>query len=342
MPEPLSAEARRASRPMTFKGEHVSGKELIEAVRLKNASRIKELLDRGADPNAVYGPHELGLSQSFFGDEIPVFIAACMTGNTEIIKLFISGGADVNSITRHEKYYMMSDDGYMADGGHALCFLCISGLTEAAELLIGNGAKIDMNDADRRTPLMRASQYGHLETVKMLVEKGADMTRKDGDFNTALTLACDNGYFRVAEYLKEMKAPGKFAINWTYALFNSVLRHDPDGVKKAVEEHGISVDSNKWFRKYTPLMMACETGDLEIADYLLNMGADINAECEEKNWTPLLFAVKSGSVDMVKKICETGCEITDKIIKKALKSAREKGYKDVEEYLVTVNRCISR
>jgi len=320
----------------------VSGKELIEAVTRKDIEKIKILLDNGEDPNAIYGPYELGLSQSFFGDEIPVFIAACMTGNIEIIKLFISSGAGVNSITRHKKYYMTSDDDYMADGGHALCFLCISGLTEAAGSLIENGAKIDMDDVDRRTPLMRASQYGHLDAVKMLVEKGADMTRKDGDFNTALTLACENGYFRVAEYLKEKKAPGKFAINWTYALFNSVLRRDLDGVKKAVEEHGVPVDSNKWFRKYTPLMMACETGSVETADYLIKRGADINAKCEEKDWTPFLFAVKSGNIDMVKKICEMGCEKTDKIIKKALKSAREKRYEDIAEYLISISQCISR
>ena len=313
----------------------MSGKELIEAVRLKNAYRIKELLESGDDPNASYGPYELGLSQSFFGDEIPVFIAACMSGNIDIIKLFISHGAGVNSITKHQKYYMMSDDGYMADGGHALCFLCISGMTEAAESLIENGAKIDLDDVDRRTPLMLAAQYGHLDTVKMLVEMSADLTHKDGDFNTALTLACENGYFRVAQYLKEKNAPGKFAVNWTYTLFNSVIRQDLEGVKKAVEEHHVPVDSNKWFRKYTPLMMACEAGDHESADYLLKMGADVNAKCEEKDWTPFLFAVKSGNIDMVKKICELGCERTDKIIKKALKLAREKGYKDITEYLAS-------
>lgn len=314
----------------------MNGKELAEALRIKNIEKIKSLVENGEDPNAVFGPYELGLSQSFFGDEIPAFIAACMTGDAELIKLFISRGAAVNSTTKHQKYYMMSDDGYMAEGGHALCFLCISGMTGAAKLLIDCGAKVDMEDVDRRTPLMLASQYGHLDTVRMLVAAGADMARKDGDFNTALTLACDNGYFRVAEFLKEKNAPGKFEVNWTSALFNSVIRGDQEGVKKAIEEHNIPVDSNKWFRKYTPLMMACSGGFVRIAEYLVKKGADPDALCEEKRWTPLLFAVKSGSAEMVEKICEMGCDLSGKTVRKALKTAREYKHKDIEKYIVSL------
>lgn len=314
----------------------MSVKELAEAVKRKDLEKARALLENGENPNAVAGPYELGLSQSFFGDEIPVFIAACMTGMTEMIELFLARGAGVNATTKHEKYYMLSDDGYMAEGGHALCFACISGLAAVAKFLIDNGADIDRDDVDRRTPLMLASEYGHLEIVKTLVDSGADMSHKDGDFNTALTLACANGYFRVAEYLKEKNAPGKFSVNWTNALFNAVIRRDLEGVKKAIEEHRIPVDSNKWFRGYTPLMLACSGGLADIVRYLASKGADPDATCEEKTWTPLLFAVKSGSLETVRTICEIGCDASVKSLRKALKLAREQKFKDIVEFIASL------
>ncbi len=74
-----------------------------------------------------------------------------------------------------------------------------------ATLLAEQQIQINLVDRDNCTPLMLASQKGHLESVKVLVEAGADLTVASKDSFTARQLAAKNGHVKVATYLKELE-----------------------------------------------------------------------------------------------------------------------------------------
>ena len=56
------------------------------------------------------------------------------------------------------------------------------------------------------TPLHRAADKGHLDTVKYLVEQGADMEAMNEDNRTPLNDADDIWNYDIVDYLREQGA----------------------------------------------------------------------------------------------------------------------------------------
>uniref|UniRef100_A0A667Z7H9 Uncharacterized protein n=1 Tax=Myripristis murdjan TaxID=586833 RepID=A0A667Z7H9_9TELE len=71
--------------------------------------------------------------------------------------------------------------------------------------------------------------------------------------------------------------------------------------------HGVPVDVQDRFYK-TPLMMACSSGDLQVAEFLIGCGADVNM-CDQFNWTPLHHACSASRLDVVQLLVACGAEL---------------------------------
>jgi ankyrin repeat domain-containing protein 17 len=93
---------------------------------------------------------------------------------------------------------------------------CAGGFLDVAKILISNGASVNLGQS---TPLMEASQEGHVELVQYLIQNNADVnqTTPAGEtgnvyclgffahskfsINLALAYACESGHTEVAEIL---------------------------------------------------------------------------------------------------------------------------------------------
>lgn len=65
------------------------------------------------------------------------------------------------------------------------------------------GADIELGAS---TPLMEASQEGHVDIVKFLLERGAKVHAETSTGDTALTYACANGHTLIADILLQCGA----------------------------------------------------------------------------------------------------------------------------------------
>lgn len=107
-------------------------------------------------------------------------------------------------------FNLISDPEYKSDKKfqerltHNLIFAAINGDKEVLELLLDRGANVNSRDEYGNTPLMKASQWGHLGLVKLLLERGADLALKNKYGKTALALASDNSRLDVARYLRSI------------------------------------------------------------------------------------------------------------------------------------------
>jgi len=118
-------------------------------------------------------------------------------GHTEIVKILLANGADVNArdsdgltplMLAAQKGYtelvgtLLSKDANVnakdKDGGTALLRAAVSGQTEIVKILLANGADVNAEYYNKTTPLWLASIQGHTEIVKILLANGADVNAK--------------------------------------------------------------------------------------------------------------------------------------------------------------------
>ena len=67
--------------------------------------------------------------------------------------------------------------------------------------LISNGAKVDVTNARKWTPLVTASLEGHVEVVKCLIDHGADVNFGSIDDTSPLVAAAQEGHKTIVEIL---------------------------------------------------------------------------------------------------------------------------------------------
>ena len=114
---------------------------------------------------------------------------AALFGFTDIAKMLLDAGADVNSAD--------------PTGGRALLNAAGNGHIDVCKLLLDAGARVDAANDDGATALHFAAGYGRLDICQLLLAAGADLHALDAKHRTPLHYA--GGY---AEVVTELVAAG--------------------------------------------------------------------------------------------------------------------------------------
>lgn len=101
-------------------------------------------------------------------------ILACYNHQSEVVKLLLQNGADVN---------------YCFSQGSAIHGASFKGHLDIIKLLAGYQAEIDQPDQNGSTPLIYATLFRHNEVASFLFLHGADPTKKDNTGTSALQYA---------------------------------------------------------------------------------------------------------------------------------------------------------
>jgi hypothetical protein len=144
------------------------GKELIEAVKSRDIKRVKELLERGANPNAK---DKNGWT--------PLHHAASV-GSLDIAMLLINKGADVNAKSEKDVNILsdiFNDIATINTGSTPLHVAAYKGNLPVVELLLESGADPNVVDRGGRTPAVLAEHRYH-EGVAKLIKEYAEGRRK--------------------------------------------------------------------------------------------------------------------------------------------------------------------
>ncbi|XP_041124125.1 poly [ADP-ribose] polymerase tankyrase-2 isoform X4 [Polyodon spathula] len=160
---------------------------------------------------------------------------------------------------------------------------CSYGHYEVAELLVTHGAVVNVADLWRFTPLHEAAAKGKYEICKLLLQHGADPTKKNRDGNTPLDLVKD-GDTDIQDLLRG-----------DVALLDAAKKGCLARVKKLCSPENINCKDTQG-RHSTPLHLAAGYNNLEVAEYLLQHGAEVNSQ-DKGGLIPLHNAASYGTDD---------------------------------------------
>ncbi|NXP48988.1 ANKE1 protein, partial [Heliornis fulica] len=132
-------------------------------------------------------------------------MAACASGNIDVVRYLLEKGADVNTT-----------DNFMWTPLHHACY---NGHLDIAELIVKAGAAVDAPAISNATPLMRAIEICRLDIVYFLINAGADIQMTNSNGKNALDIAKEFADSRIIDLLQnklenlpkvpEKKAAGK-------------------------------------------------------------------------------------------------------------------------------------
>jgi ankyrin repeat protein len=162
-------------------------------------------------------------------------------------------------------------------------------------LLLKSGANPNTPIATGETPLMTCARTGNVDAVKLLVEFGANVnTAEPTQGQNALMWAIAERHFAVVQALIAAHADLKAASKQGFTPIHFAARVGDLDSLKALIAAGVDIDyptQGGAAAGYTPLLVASLRAKIDTALYLLDHGANPNADAP--GFTPLHWASTS-------------------------------------------------
>jgi len=246
------------------------------------------------------------------GNELPDIWTAAAVGNVDAVEQHIAAGTDINKVL--VTGITQDTPGY---GGTPLHIAALSNQEEVVEVLIDNGADIEAKAADSYggTALHWASAAGLVDIVELLVEAGANVNAEDTNGGTPLdgALVWERDVRReekdqIADFLVQNGGNSTIDI-WTAASLGLV-----DIVEQRLDDgwdiNGTFIAEGVPGSGGSPLHIAVLSNQEEVAEFLLQRGADINVRADDENGgTPLHWVAFFANYDMVEFLVEAGADV---------------------------------
>lgn len=279
--------------------------DLNTACHLGDLTRVHDILQRDAG-----AANRLSECLTYYlGSGSPLRNAAA-TGHLEIVRELLRHGADPN----------LPEEG-IAPNGHALYSAVSNQHFDVAKLLLEHGAYPNPEVESSADALSMALSRNDQRMVDLLCSHGA--TREvhllgySGDVKTAAAVfAANPGLANDAEALANAAGEGHEPFVRLMLQYQPHLPREVTfpgwlvcGKTREINDllfaHGMGPNQRDWMGGAT-LHHLARTGDIIMAQYYLDRGADIHARDDDICSTPLAWAAKHGQLAMVQFLLERG------------------------------------
>ena len=233
----------------------------MKACEKGNEDAIYVLLNAGADPNISNANGYTWLHYAAVGD--------C---SEEVLRTILNHGADVNAASN--------------DNETALMKACHEGNLDVMNVLLNAGANTHISDDDGDNWLHHAACGDcSKEVLQTILDHGADVNTTNENNTTSLMYACHKGSTDVINVLLNAGADHRIsnANGYTWLHYASVGDCSKE-VLHAILNYGADINAASKNNE-TALMKACERGNIDVMNVLLNAGANPHISDDDgDNW----------------------------------------------------------
>ncbi len=235
-----------------------------------------------------------------------VLLTAVKKNNIENIKRSLKEGENIN----------IQDD----QGSTPLHWAAAHGYITIAEYLVQQGANVNTQNNHGQTPLHWAAAYGYITIVKHLVQQKANVNTQDNCGRTPLHWAAWHGYSEIAQHLVQQGACVTIVDSFSCTALHRAVQKKQlvvvDNILKKIEkieniyiislkEKQLPVINIRDENGQTPLHWAAWHGYSDIAEHLVQQGANVNIQ-DTCGRTPLHWAALLGYSDIAQHLVQQG------------------------------------
>jgi len=254
-------------------GAEPADSPLLEAAKNQDSKAVRSLLNRKVDVNARSSDGSTALLWLAHANEV------------DTAELLLKAGADANA----------ANDFQVTPLSQA----CLNASAGFVRLLLKSGANPNTPIATGETPLMTCAKTGNSDAVRLLIEYGASVNAKEPSQNqTALMWAAAESHPAVVSALIAAHADLKAHSKQGFTPIHFAARvGDLESVKlllaagvdmNLLTQGDVDENSRTAAAGYTPLLIAMLRAQADVAQYLLDHGADPNIDAA--GFTPLHWA----------------------------------------------------
>jgi ankyrin repeat protein len=172
---------------------------------------------------------------------------------------------------------------------------------------------INLRTKNNESALSISAKHGFANLIQFLISRGAEKEHFTNEFHTPLSLAVSHNHLNVVEVLFEQWISPNSHTEPQFLHLSPIFNVKSREIAQLLVENDAVTHALYNHKNQSPLTIACQNGYLDVVEFFLEDGLDIN-HFDNDNKTPIFYADANGHHDIVNFLISQGAQTTSRLL----------------------------